>query len=708
MRLFELIKSDGSKVLLQNASPWREVISAVEDARWQEISEATIKVASRTKLDSLVTIGDVLIVYGAPYVLDDLPSYTYDGALYTYEFIFSSAAQLLNNVQYYDTATDLTYVAKSPIIHNDAQGFAQIIVNNMCRVFGAGKWVLGYCVSTDSKTITFSGTSCLNATAEICSSFSTYYTIDYTAGVFTLNIGKPFGACPITFCVGAQRGLYTLKRNNVTRNGIRNIITVLGGRENLPYDYGAIDGRLTLPLATYPGSEIRDDESVARIGPREGRLVYDDIFPTYTGVVTSIDAENPTKFVDSHINFEILNRGAGVTIMFKTGSLAGMEIEVSGYEEATKTFTLLTSTDANDITIPGTTPYLIEVGDTYVLKGIVAQESHIISAGARLVAQALQDVPGIFNPQVSYDLTLEPTGLKREEYIPALGQPLNVHDPESSAIKSIRLTAYRRDLLLTDYDIKDIEVSDVNVNIVNSNAQAAMNKINNTVDSFGIADVPAGPLKDLYTLLNTIAERLGTVDWKTLKEGGYKYDPSTGKMCHKWLDVESLAADQAYIDDLTVKFLETVGDAHGYKVVIENNVNEEGSGISRVILKNSDESRYASIEYTSLLSSPIFSVGRNDPAFNDFTQMHASGILTTRELSSDGVFSVLSMHGIEIFTGINGLSATMRAAFRWNEVDDCVDLYVNNLPRGLTGTVSRGYIYRSPDGVNNDILRYQS
>jgi hypothetical protein len=52
-------------------------------------------------------------------------------------------------------------------------------------------------------------------------------------------------------------------------------------------------------------------------------------------------------------------------------------------------------------------------------------------------------------------------------------------------------------------------------------------------------------------------------------------------------------------------------------------------------------------------------------------------------------------------------STAIKGGFIWDKDDEKVLIYVNTLPRG-SGTVSEGFLYRSPDGLNNDIIRYKS
>ena len=56
--------------------------------------------------------------------------------------------------------------------------------------------------------------------------------------------------------------------------------------------------------------------------------------------------------------------------------------------------------------------------------------------------------------------------------------------------------------------------------------------------------------------------------------------------------------EDGFIENLTVKFLETVGDANGYKVQIKNSLNSGEAGAeSYVRLVNSDGTRKAELVF---------------------------------------------------------------------------------------------------------------
>ena len=71
------------------------------------------------------------------------------------------------------------------------------------------------------------------------------------------------------------------------------------------------------------------------------------------------------------------------------------------------------------------------------------------------------------------------------------------------------------------------------------------------------------------------------------------------------------------------------------------------------------------------------------------------------------MLSQFTPFGMVLATGTHA-SAAVKGGFTWNKDNGKVWIYVNTLARGAFGTVSEGFLYRSPDGLSNDLIRYQS
>jgi hypothetical protein len=176
--------------------------------------------------------------------------------------------------------------------------------------------------------------------------------------------------------------------------------------------------------------------------------------------------------------------------------------------------------------------------------------------------------------------------------------------------------------------------------------------------------------------------------------------------------ISKLLLEAGFINYLTVKFLETVGDANGYKVQIKNSLNSEGTGESYVRLVNSDGTRKAELVfdannvYGGSGGLPVLRITDN----GCYSRVFAEGleaVSTTSGRFSYNMLSQFTPFGMTFATGTHA-SAAVKGGFTWDRNNGKVLIYVNTLPRGGFGTVSEGFLYRSPDGLSNDVIRYQS
>ena len=71
------------------------------------------------------------------------------------------------------------------------------------------------------------------------------------------------------------------------------------------------------------------------------------------------------------------------------------------------------------------------------------------------------------------------------------------------------------------------------------------------------------------------------------------------------------------------------------------------------------------------------------------------------------MISQFTPFGMVFVTGTHA-SAAVKGGFTWNKDNGKVWIYANTLARGAHGTVNEGFLYRSPDGLSNDVIRYQS
>ncbi|MBW6491959.1 MAG: phage tail protein [Lentimicrobium sp.] len=208
------------------------------------------------------------------------------------------------------------------------------------------------------------------------------------------------------------------------------------------------------------GSEkdyVENLEAVQRYGIIEKVVIFDEVFPHRTGVVTGLgDAIH--KFSDSSMfdlnEFEngiytYLISGLTAKIHFNTGNLAGYEFEVWNYSHATKTFSLNKYTDERGLVFPNSISpaFQINVGDEYVILDIKLPQSYVDTAESLLLQKATEWLNKYSNPQLALDVKLDELFVAQNELDLALGNLMHVVD-ESFGINAIyRIEGITRNLL---------------------------------------------------------------------------------------------------------------------------------------------------------------------------------------------------------------------------------------------------------------------
>ncbi|WPC12739.1 hypothetical protein LEQ03_13550 [Riemerella anatipestifer] len=142
------------------------------------------------------------------------------------------------------------------------------------------------------------------------------------------------------------------------------------------------------------------------------------------GTVTQVYADNPLKFSDSTLDFDlneyneygntILQKGISAKVIFQTGDLAGYTLEVkeSGFDSVTKTFTLLKNQDEKSFDIPSDT-FRPQVGDKYIIIDIAMPKSYVDNAEQELQAAAQDYLDKNSKQRFIYAVEPDPIYLKK-------------------------------------------------------------------------------------------------------------------------------------------------------------------------------------------------------------------------------------------------------------------------------------------------------
>jgi hypothetical protein len=544
MGITQITKRNGETIQLNTNEPFCFVKEATLTSSLMGDDYISLKIVSANWLS--FAKGDKITVGGKEYSIRATTTReVVSEGYYNYEPVFYGVMYdlmktIYRNCDKYgksDKSTfDLTYTIKE---------FVQVLIYNMERDYpGLWKFDVDNCPDTEAKTIQFSGVNCLQALQTLCNSeqFNLDFQITQDKGVRTIHIGKfgkrinpPSGAD--FFEWGKGNGLYNLKEQKIDDKAIITRLWAEGGTTNIRSNYRDYSERLQLP---YPqrknqyehtlsdgtvvkvGTEtigIADDakryiEDAAlrdKIGSEEDVKTYDNIYPTRTGTVTAVVADDICAFIDDTMDFDLNKKNDKVTvylvdgtsakITFTSGRLAGQQFELEakgGYNHETKKFRIIPFTDNRGLTIPSAETqdaYRIEVGNTYKITDIYLPESYEQKAEENLWYAAMEDFKTATQAKAQYTLTLDRLYFLQElsrdtdTSVFEVGDYVPVKDTRFGIEKQMRIQKVTRNLLLEqDYQITLADTTAVSIqtqtvltvieheNIINNNRLRDLNK----------------------------------------------------------------------------------------------------------------------------------------------------------------------------------------------------------------------------------------
>jgi hypothetical protein len=324
-------------------------------------------------------IGDYIIIDKTEqkYFLNILPQVADDGP-FRYECRFEGSLHTLAS-----TTIMLDKDFNFPLTGN-AYTFLQFIVENLNR--NGGVYSVGKYKDTSDITVDFANWNALEAVKELSSLLG----FDWYLEGAVLNFDAKDFQTPYTLHVGMKKGLRKLVRTTVESESVSTIVYGYGSTENLPPRTGeglTYDSPLLTENRLYfegVDGDSKLEKNVDLLGRREEVVVFDDIKPERTGVITGIDEEDSRIFYDDALDFDINEQkmeSIKPKIKFISGALLGLQFNIS-YDDASKKITMDTFTDdsgvyPNDVIKPG-------VGDEYKLFDIIMPQEYIDDATTRL------------------------------------------------------------------------------------------------------------------------------------------------------------------------------------------------------------------------------------------------------------------------------------------------------------------------------------
>lgn len=544
MGITQITKRNGETIQLNTNEPFCFVKEATLTSSLMGDDYISLKIVSANWLS--FAKGDKITIGGKEYSIRATTTReVVSEGYYNYEPVFYGVMYdlmktIYRNCDKYgksDKSTfDLTYTIKE---------FVQVLIYNMERDYpGLWKFDVDNCPDTEAKTIQFSGVNCLQALQTLCNSeqFNLEFQITQDKGVRTIHIGKfgkrinpPSGAD--FFEWGKGNGLYNLEEQKIDDKAIITRLWAEGGTTNIRSNYREYSERLQLP---YPqrknqyehtlsdgtivkvGTEtigiaddakryIEDAELRDKIGSEEDVKTYDNIYPTRTGTVTAVVADDICAFIDDTMDFDLNKKddkgtvylvdGTSAKITFTSGRLAGQQFELEakgGYNHETKKFRIIPFTDNRGLTIPSAETqdaYRIEVGNTYKITDIYLPESYEQKAEEALWYAAMEDFKTATQAKAQYTLTLDRLYFLQElsrdtdTSVFEVGDYVPVKDTRFGIEKQMRIQKVTRNLLLEqDYQITLADTTAVSIqtqtvltvieheNIINNNRLRDLNK----------------------------------------------------------------------------------------------------------------------------------------------------------------------------------------------------------------------------------------
>ncbi|AIH02974.1 hypothetical protein M949_1807 [Riemerella anatipestifer CH3] len=468
----EFIVIQGDKTLnLNNRKPLCSVTKA--EHRQSLLSEDVINITVESKTPLALQVGNYIEYENRRYTLNSAPKVKKEQGYYTYDLVFEGVQYLLRDKVYFNLdAQGFQNTADFPLT-GEINIFLTTLITNINSISDF-TWVLGeYPQNTETKTLTFNNENCLAVLQKICQEYDTEFEIkqDLERKSYTLNIKKIGETLNQTFEYGKGNGLYSLSRENANDNVVTRLY-VFGSTNNIKSGYRDYSQRLRLPIS-HGKDYIQDDAKVKLFGLKEGVKNFDDIKPTFKGIVSGVtNLENGSQEIEvSNMDFDLNETDSNGTkyllndtpakLHINKGNLAGYEFELlknGGYNHATKTFRVKQFTDERGQKFPEAgSVFSFAVGDEFTLLDIAMPEQYITNAENKLLEEGQKEYEKQSVNNLKYNLELDPLYLQQigantsiffkiGDYIRVIDEPLKID-------KTTRIVDITRDLL-DEYNYK--------------------------------------------------------------------------------------------------------------------------------------------------------------------------------------------------------------------------------------------------------------
>jgi len=383
-----------------------------------------------------ITIGDYVKYNGIKYYVNTLPNVIKNSTnQYVYTMVFESEYYNFQKVQYrYSDLGDFYLMGNLEL-------FVDLLVTNMNRDLGG--WTKGTCTqsNTEYRLMKFEAESCRSVIQRLCAEFSGEFS--FARKVISFSDEKTYDT-GLTFQY--KTGLRNIQRKPIDSGNLITRLYAYGSEKNLGSAYGKL--RLELKtVAPLPTNKDYIESNVATYGTIEGSVIFDDIYPRYTGTVSS--AASTVKFTQATFPFDVntyLIPGVTAKVNFKTGDCAGYTFDIYTYTNATKEFEIIPVELEDGTSLPNAT-LNPGAGNEFVVFDITMPAAYILAAEAELQALAVAYLDKYDHPRVAYNLIPDWRYTKTNNVNLTIGSTITIADTDLGISTKVRITELTQQLL---------------------------------------------------------------------------------------------------------------------------------------------------------------------------------------------------------------------------------------------------------------------
>lgn len=305
-------------------------------------------------------------------------------------------------------------------------------------------WKIGLCPDTEYRNIVLDGISCRASLDEFRKAFDLEYYVTNKTINFVSHIEKETG---LTFIQGRGGGLYSLEQKNVDSGDVVTRLFPKGGTENVIPGEGDEDGRLILPE-----KYIEDFSETTKVVERV--IHFDNIHPTFQGVVGPLSGEHNKSFVCSEIDFDIKEFAVGTDarVNFLTGDLMGKAFEFK-WNNDNKEITLIGQVDELALIDPETQsrPVIPDAnkhlrgGEVFTLTGLRMSGTYKINAVDNLRQKGREWLKYHCRKRVKYNLDIDYRFMRGKRNL-SVGDLVTVRDYRRGINTTIRIISTEKNL----------------------------------------------------------------------------------------------------------------------------------------------------------------------------------------------------------------------------------------------------------------------